>query len=60
MKVKCNFCSKTASGTIDSLIDQGWQRAIIYKPIRKTITCCPEHFEEGKIEIMKTLARGKP
>lgn len=57
MRVKCNFCNKTASGTIDTLIDREWQRAIVYKPVRKTITCCPEHSEEGKAEILRFLGR---
>lgn len=40
MKVICDYCSKKDHGTVDELIDKGWNRTIIRMPNRVTITCC--------------------
>ena len=40
MRVTCNYCQTVAYGSKDELIDKGWTRAKLYKPIRNTFTCC--------------------
>jgi hypothetical protein len=55
MKVKCDFCDRTASGNTDTLIDKGWARAIFTTPVRRTITSCGDHIEEAELEINKVM-----
>ncbi|MCK5217110.1 MAG: hypothetical protein KAJ93_04950 [Methanosarcinales archaeon] len=57
MKIKCDFCDHTASGTKDQLIDMGWNRTVISAPVRKTITACRFHTDEFQDEIMKVIKR---
>jgi len=55
MKVTCDYCGYVAYGDRESLIDKGWNRAMITKPVKKTITAC-ENCEEKIIkDISKTL-----
>ena len=55
MKAKCDFCEATTHGTRDELIDKGWARAVIYAPVRITITACPLHHEELKTKMVGVL-----
>jgi hypothetical protein len=55
MKVACNFCLDTATGTLDQLIDREWARAVIYAPVRTTLTACPLHHEELRDKMMAVL-----
>ncbi len=59
MKVTCNFCDITATGTKDELMDKGWARAVIYAPVRKTITTCQNHYKEFNEMVMGTLKSGQ-
>lgn len=43
MKAICDTCGRTATGSMDDLIDEGWCRIVISTPIRKTFTGCPDH-----------------
>ena len=43
MKIVCDTCGRTGSGTRDSLIDKGWRKVVITSPLRKTFTGCPDH-----------------
>jgi hypothetical protein len=55
MKINCSFCSATATGTKDSLMDKGWARVVISAPVRITITACHLHHEELKVKMIATL-----
>ena len=57
MKVKCDFCEKSATGNIDELMEKGWNRAIFRSPIRKTITSCGngDHIAKMQYEIESIL-----
>lgn len=55
MKVKCDFCSATAYGTRDELMDVGWARAVIFAPGRITVTACFRHHEELKVKMVEVL-----
>lgn len=55
MKIKCDFCEVSATGTVDQFIDEGWSRVIFFAPLRKTITACKDHIEEFNRAIILTL-----
>ncbi len=55
MKAKCDFCPATAYGTRDVLIDKGWARAVIFAPVRTTLTACPLHHEDLKNKMVESL-----
>lgn len=55
MKATCDFCFATANGTRDELMDKGWARAVIYAPVRVTLTACPLHHEELKTKMIEVL-----
>lgn len=55
MKVKCDFCEETANGTQAELMDKGWTRAVIFAPVRKTITACPLHQKEAAKKLGEVL-----
>lgn len=55
--VKCDFCEVKAHGTIDELINVGWQKAIIdttigKERIKKTVIACKDHRGEFHKSIM--------
>ena len=61
--VKCDFCDATAHGTMDNLVDNGWQRAKIDVTIgkrrtKKTITACSDHRGDFHKEIIKGFNSG--
>jgi hypothetical protein len=61
MNVKCNFCEATAKGTQAELMDKGWSRAVVFAPVRTTITACPLHKEEAAKKLIEVLpGRFKP
>ncbi|MFH0903751.1 MAG: hypothetical protein V1854_01000 [Methanobacteriota archaeon] len=39
----------------DELIDKGWMRAVIYAPVRTTITACPLHHDDLKAKMVEVL-----
>ncbi len=43
MNLLCDYCTRTASGTEDELLDAGWARITLSAPLRKTFTACPDH-----------------
>lgn len=55
MKINCNYCSAAATGTRDILIDRGWARVVIFAPVRTTLTACPLHHEELKVNMIGVL-----
>ncbi len=57
MKVICDYCNETEYGNVPELIDKGWNRAVIRKPIRKTITSCSNQkcMEKMNNEVGKIL-----
>jgi hypothetical protein len=55
MKINCNYCSAAATGTRDILMDSGWARVVIFAPVRRTITACPLHHEELKVNMVEVL-----
>lgn len=55
MKINCNFCSAAATGKQAVLMDMGWARAVIYAPVRITLTACPLHHEDLKVNMIKVL-----
>jgi hypothetical protein len=57
MNIKCSFCEATAKGSRDELQDKGWARAIIYAPVRKTVTACPAHQAEIAEEVEKYIGK---
>lgn len=57
MNVKCDFCVATATGTRDELADKGWARAIIFTPVRMTITACRDHQKEAAQKLVDVLPK---
>ena len=43
MKVSCDICGRTATGSKGDLMDAGWNRVVVSSPIKKTFTGCPDH-----------------
>ena len=52
-KKQCSFCSATATGTMDKLIDLGWVWCAISAPVRLTVTACPLHHKELNAKIVE-------
>jgi len=52
MKVKCDFCDRTATVTKDQLIDMGWKWAVVHHRI---ITACPDHLKEFNTEFLEAV-----
>lgn len=57
MRIKCDFCDTTATGSRDSLQIAGWVRAIFSAPDRITVSACPEHHREWS-ERVDEIFRG--
>ena len=59
MKISCDFCDVTATGTRDELQMAGWTRAVFSAPTRITMSACPEHTKELIIRFNAVLDRIK-
>ncbi len=50
---KCNYCNASIHGTRETAVDSGWSFVDIRTPEIVYIKCCPQHFDELTVDIMK-------
>ena len=55
MKLSCDHCSRTATGSLTDLLDAGWARITIDTPIRMTFTACPDHTHEMTVAALAAI-----
>jgi len=46
MNWSCDHCTRTATGSVDELLDAGWARIRVTTPFRQTFTACPDHAQQ--------------
>ena len=60
MKLKCDHCSRTASGTEIELLDEGWAWLQISTPLCKRFTACPDHGKEMTRAAFEAIMAASP
>jgi hypothetical protein len=56
VNVTCDYCDRTARGTLDELIEFGWSRAIFSAPFRRTFTACSHHQGDLVVDMLTAFA----
>ena len=60
MKLQCDHCPRTASGTEIELLDAGWARITLSAPLHRTFTACPDHGKEMTRAAFEAIKAASP